>query len=157
MDIPVLHERFEGQRLAVRAGVGFHDPQLVLDGAPLTPSDGSGQFVVADRSGTPVSVVLAPTWVDPIPKVYLDGETLELARPLGWLEYLWICLPLVLVIGGGAVGILVGIAAIYSSARIFRGSYGLFGKYGLSTLVSFSAIIIFLVLGGIAEFLIAAH
>ena len=33
MDIPVLHERFEGQRLAVRAGVGFHDPQLVLDGA----------------------------------------------------------------------------------------------------------------------------
>ncbi len=79
----------------------------------------------------------------------------DLARPLTWFEYLWICLPIVFVLTGGALGLLVGITAIYSGARIFRGRRSTISKYGLSAIVSVAAVLAFLVLIGIAEVLVA--
>lgn len=83
------------------------------------------------------------------------GAAGEPARPLTWVEHLWICLPVALVLTGGALGLLVGITAIYSSARIFRGRCSTIGKYGLSALISVAAVLAFLVLVGIAEVLVA--
>ena len=98
---------------------------------------------------------LLAMWLDAVPKVEMGQETLESARPLTWFEYLWIGLPMALVLAGGALGVLVGITAVYSGARIFLGRRSTLSKYGLSALVSVAAVLAFLVLVGIAEILVA--
>jgi len=63
--------------------------------------------------------------------VVIGDETVLLARPLAWYEYVWVGLPVLLVFAGGALGALVGVVATYTSARIFRSDRGAFAKYVL--------------------------
>ena len=76
-------------------------------------------------------------------------------RSLTWCEHLWMCIPIVFVLTGGVLGLLVGITAIYTGARIFRGRRSTISKYGLSALVSVAAVLAFHVLVGIAEVLVS--
>jgi len=87
--------------------------------------------------------------------VVIGDETVLLARPLAWYEYVWVGLPVLLVFAGGALGALVGVVATYTSARIFRSDRGAFAKYVLTGLVSVLALVVFLVLVVIAQQMIA--
>lgn len=96
-------------------------------------------------------IQLKGTFLDPIPKVIFGDETIVLARPLTWYEYVWIGLPVLLVFTGGGLGALVGLVATYTSARIFRSDRGALAKYGITALVSIVALIAFVILAVIAQ------
>ena len=142
MDYPFEHPAFRGRSLAVRAAGYFRRARLVVDGAELAGK--WGKFSLHDSQGQPHEVKLKASFLDPIPKVILDGTTIELARPLAWYEYAWMGLPILLVVAGGALGALFGIAGTYASTRIFRGERGSAAKYALSGLVSVGAVAGFL-------------
>jgi hypothetical protein len=141
MDVPIQHADFAGRGLALRPGGLLRGPRLVIDGAEVKGR--RLRFSLRDNTGNTREVRLRSNGFDPIPKVEIEGATLVLARPLAWYEYVWMGLPLVMVVGGGALGALFGLGAVYASARVFRGDGSAAAKYGLSALISLAAVVAF--------------
>jgi len=141
MDLPIEHEAFAGRGLVLRTAGFFKGPRLLIDGAEAKGK--RLRFSLRDNSGNQREVRLKSNGLDPVPKVEIEGRTLEIARPLAWYEYAWMGLPIVLVFAGGGLGALFGLAAVYSSARVFRGDGSVAAKYGLSAVISMAAAVAF--------------
>ena len=138
MDIPIPHESFTNRALSVQPAGFWKGAKLLLDGNEV---DGKrGEFQVPDNSGMNRKVKLNASLFDPIPKVEIDGDKIELARPLIWYEYVWMGLPIALIFVGGGIGVLFGLAAVYSSARVFRSDRPTLTKYSISGLISLGAV-----------------
>jgi len=143
MELAISHPGFEGQQLVVKTPGFFRGAQLLLNGTPVKRQ--KGVYTVKNNSGADVPVKLRALF-DPIPKVTIGEDVVQLARPLTWYEYAWMGLPIVLVFFGGALGGGIGAFAFYTSCKIFRSAQSNFAKYGLTGLVSVGAVAIFLVL-----------
>lgn len=141
MDYPFEHRDFQSRTLALRTSGFFAASRLVVDGAEVTAT--KGKFSVHDDQGRPKELKLKASFLDPVPKVILDGTTIALVSPLKWYEYAWMALPVVLVFSGGALGALFGMTAAYSSTRIFRSDRGVIAKYLLSGVASLGAVAAF--------------
>ena len=142
-DLPIAHEAFAGRGLVLRPAGFLRGPRLLIDG-----SEAKGRrqrYSLRDNIGNQVEVRLRGNGIDPVPKVEIAGRTIELARPLTWYEYVWMGIPIVLVVAGGALGAVFGLLGIYASARIFRGERSTGAKFGLSALVSLGAVLGFFV------------
>lgn len=119
MQIEVLHPAFVNQQLAVETASLFGSPKLLLNGVPVEKQD--GRYTVSNDAGEEVSVELKQNYIDPIPKLKIGGVTETLADPLAWYEWLFIGVPLLLVVGGGFIGGTIGIIAAIANGRLFRG------------------------------------
>lgn len=154
MDIPIAHQAFQGRGLMVRPAGLLKGPRVVIDGSEVKGR--RLRFPVRDNSGNELVIRLRSNGIDPIPKVEMLGQVLELARPLKWNEYLWIGLPILLALQGGFLGALIGFSATYSSARIFRSDRTAAAKYGLTALISLAAVGVFFVLVILLQILIGS-
>jgi len=144
MQFPISRSGFEGQNLAVETAGLFRGPRVLHNGNPVQKRD--GRYPVRSNSGQEVSIKLKMNFVDPIPKVIFGDETIVLARPLTWYEWIWIGLPFLLVVTGGILGAVIGVTATYTCARIFRSGRSPFAKYALTGLVSILALVVFVIL-----------
>lgn len=149
MRFPISRSGFEGQDLAVETAGFFSGARVLHNGNPVERR--KGRFAVRSNSGREVLIQLKSNFVDPIPKVIFGEETIVLARPLTWYEYIWIGLPVLLVFAGGALGAIVGVTATYTSARIIRSGRGAFAKYALTGLVTILALVVFFILVVLAQ------
>jgi hypothetical protein len=149
MEIRISHPGFEGQNLSVETAGFFRGARVLHNGNPVERR--KGRYPVRSNRGEEVLIQLKSNFIDPIPKVIFGDETIVLARPLTWYEYVWIGLPILLVFTGGGLGALVGVAATYASARIFRSDRGALAKYGITALISVVALIAFVILAVIAQ------
>lgn len=141
MDLPIEHEGFAGRGLAIRTAGFFRGPRLLIDGSEVRGR--RLRFSVRDNTGRDHQIRLKSNGFDPIPKVQIEGQTIQLARPLAWHEYAWMGLPILLIFTGGGLGALFGLLAVYASARIFRSERGTGRKYGISALISAGAVVAF--------------
>ncbi|HEY2707734.1 MAG TPA: hypothetical protein VGI95_06745 [Caulobacteraceae bacterium] len=134
--IPFDYPGFEGRRLALRPMGLMTGAAVVVDGV-AAPRKGR-TFTLTDNAGTPVAMRLKG-FIDPIPQIQAGERTITLARPFAWYEYVWILLPLALLIVGGFLGGLCGGVAAYVNAQVLRSSYPAVVRYGLSLLVILAA------------------
>ena len=145
MRLPINHPDFVGQGLSVETGSLVRGPRLLRDGVPL--SGVRGRYKVQTNRGAEAELLLRnPLFFDPVPRLRYGSETIHLARPLAWYEYLWIGLPLLLIFIGGFFGAISGMIATYFSARLLRSSQPAIVRYALSGGVSLVAVVVFLVL-----------
>jgi hypothetical protein len=154
MNIPIKHEAFVGRGLAVRTATFFKGPRVLIDGAEVEGK--RHHFSLRDNSGKEREIVLKTSFLDPVPKVQIGDQTIELARALAWYEYLWMAIPIFLVFQGGALGVLFGATAVYASARIFRSDHGTAAKYALSAVISFVAAVGFFICAVVISILIGS-
>lgn len=143
MRYEIEHSEFKGKKLAVRSAGWFSGSQVSVDGVSI--KERKGAYPVIGDSGAETLVQLRSRFLDPVPKVVIGEEIIELESPLKWYEYLWIGIPILLIIAGGAFGALCGVMATIVSGKIFRGQRGTFAKYGLSALSSLAAAAVYLV------------
>jgi hypothetical protein len=153
MEIAVNHEKLHGRRITVKTSGFFRGPRLLSNGNPIEGKRGT--YALRDIHGKEVMVKMKGNFLDPIPKLEIDGEAFPLDRPLAWYQYVWMGLPIILVFVGGALGAVVGISATYSSARIFRSERTSFSKYLISGLISVAAVIVFVI--ALVSFQIVIH
>src|SRR5439155_937042 len=85
MDLPITHEAFAGRGLAVRTAGFFKGPRLIIDGGEVKGK--RLRFSLRDNSGQEREIRLKTNGLDPVPKVQIGGQAIELARPLAWYEY----------------------------------------------------------------------
>jgi hypothetical protein len=87
---------------------------------------------------------------DPIPAVVVGGQTtLRLGRPFAWYEYVWIALPLALLLVGGALGAICGGVAMLINARLLRSDQPAWARYGLGVLAVVAAVIAWLLVAAV--------
>lgn len=141
MEILVNHARFERQKLVVRTADWFSGPQLLLNGSPLKRIKGA--YSAQEDDGGQMSIRLKIVFGDPVPRVRLNDEDVQIAKPLRWYEYGWAALPMVLLFVGGALGGLTGALGCYCNFRIFRSDRAGIAKLALSGVTTSLAAVMF--------------
>jgi hypothetical protein len=154
MQIEITHPAFKINRLTVQTAGWFSWPKLLVNGSLAEKH--KGRFTVVSDSGQETVIELKYNFLDPVPKVKVAGETLELVPSLRWFEYAWIGIPLLLVLIGGAIGGFVGAIGAAANGRVFRGAYSTPAKYGLSALIALGALITYVILAIAFHLLIGA-
>lgn len=144
MRIGINHPAFKTKRLSVEPATFFAGPKLLLDGVVLKRK--GGRYLVASDSGQELPVKVLYNFLDPIPKVKIGDETIELAKPLQWYEYAWIGVPMLLVFAGGALGGFVGAGSTVVNGRIFRSDRSAVSKYALAAVTSVAGVAVFFVI-----------
>jgi hypothetical protein len=144
MDIAISHSAFLRQRLAVRTAGWLSGPRLLLNGTPLAKK--KGVYLARADDGADIPIRIKIVLGDPIPVLTVGGETVRVARPLNWYEYVWAAIPLVLLFVGGALGAFVGMLTTYTNFRILRAERGTATRYGLSGIATVGSFFVFFVL-----------
>jgi hypothetical protein len=152
MQLDVVHPTFRTRRLAVETAGWFTGPKLLVNG--LGAEKRKGSYLVASDAGVETSVKLKYNFLDPIPKVSIGDESVELAPSLQWYAYVWIGIPVLLIFIGGAIGGFVGALGALANARVFRSDFSTPAKYGISVLISVGAFIAYVALAIIFQLLI---
>jgi hypothetical protein len=137
MRIEVKHPAFKMRRLEVEPASFLAGPKLFLNDV-LQKHKGS-QYTIASDSGQELPVKVLFNFLDPIPKLKIADDTLLLAKPLQWYEYVWIGIPMLLVFFGGAVGGFIGAGSTVINGRIFRSDRRASAKYGLAVVTTIGA------------------
>lgn len=148
-EMPLDVAGFEGRGLSVRPAGLWRGAALVCDGAPV-PRTGAA-FELKDNSGAPVAFRFGQVPFDPVPKVIVRDEVIELAPPLAWYQYVWILLPVLLVVRGGLLGGLAGGAAAFANMQIMRQPGPAWTRYAVTGLVSLAAFVAWLLAALLAE------
>jgi hypothetical protein len=141
MRIEVRHPAFKTQRLSIQAASFFTGPKLLLNDVSVKRK--SGRYPVVSDSGQEVLIQMKYNLLDPIPTLKIGDAPIELAKPLRWFEYVWIGVPMLLVIAGGAVGGFVGAGSTIVNGRIFRSDRSVVSKYALASVTAVTSAVVF--------------
>jgi hypothetical protein len=152
MQLEVTHPAFKAQRLAVETAGWFTGPKLLLNGSIAEKR--KGLYTIVSDAGTGIPIKLKYSFLDPIPKLTIGEEPVELAPSLKWYEYGWLGIPVLLIFMGGAIGGFVGALAACASGRVFRSNHSTLAKYGLSALITVGAFIAFVILATVFQWMI---
>ncbi|NTU83636.1 MAG: hypothetical protein HGA45_30410 [Chloroflexales bacterium] len=148
MDYPINLEGFEGQAIVVQPAGFLSGPKLLVNGQPAAKGQKRGQMVLRRNDGSEALATWKPQFID-VPRLIVDGQTINVAEPLKWYVWLWSGLPFILVVVGGAIGAVVGMIGFGVNANIFRSSWPTAAKFAVSAIVSVVAVVAYIVLAAL--------
>jgi hypothetical protein len=152
MQLELTHPAFKTRRLAIETASWFTGPKLVVNGSVAEKRKGT--YLVASDDGAEIPIKLKYNFLDPIPKVTVGDESIELAPSLKWYEYAWAGIPVLLIFVGGAIGGFVGALSACASGRVFRSNFSAPAKYAVSAVITIGAFIAYVVLVTVFQLLV---
>lgn len=136
MKIPLELKGFEGRDLYLKTATLLTNPRIFLDGKEVKKI-GKAR-VLEDNSGEKVIVHIRYNYIDPVPQLEVQGETITLKPLLKRHEYMWICMPFLMMVQFELTGLLVGyIFAVYN-AVLFRSLKSKWLRYILTAILTFA-------------------
>ena len=138
------------------AGV-LSSPQLLQNGERVPKGPQRGTFRLRRDDGGEAVARLRPSaflFLDPVPTVEIDGVRIQVVQPFRWYELAWLALPILLIVGGGAIGGAVGFGAAAVNATVFRTKQRGPNRYLLTAGISLLAIVVYVALASLALLLI---
>jgi Zn-dependent protease len=141
MRIEIKHPAFKSQRLSVETASILAGPKLLLNGVVVKRKGRS--YLVRSDTGQELAIKVMYNFLDPVPKMKIGEEMIELAKPLQWFEYAWIGVPMLLVFAGGALGGFVGAGSTVVNGRIFRSDRSAVSKYALAAVTTVAGTAVF--------------
>ncbi|MGG3838465.1 hypothetical protein ABEV00_15780 [Paenibacillus thiaminolyticus] len=134
MKASISLDGFEGQEVEVKTN-GLGKPRLFINRQPV-PVGKKGRMTLRRNDGTEAIATWKNSVIGDLPKLVVDGNVIELAKPAPWYVKLWCVLPLALIFVGGAIGgALGGIGAIANFA-VFRTQLPAMAKYMTTLLMT---------------------
>jgi hypothetical protein len=88
MDIPLNHPSFVRRHLAVRPAGLLRGVKILQNNSEV--SGKRRRYEVRDDADKTRVIELKGRFIDPLPALSIDGEAIELGRPLAWYEYAWL-------------------------------------------------------------------
>lgn len=152
MRYPITLKGFEGQTIEIQTAGLWSGPKLLVNGQPAAKGAKRGQVILTNNSGQEVVATWQPRFLGlDVPALVVNEKIIEVTKPLPWYAWLWSGLPIVLLVTGGVLGVIIGIAAFTVNAGIFRSTRSTPVKFLLTTLVSLLAGAVYLVLAMLAS------
>lgn len=145
MKYPVNLQGFEGQAIELQTQGMLSGPKLLVNGKSAPKGAKRGEMLLRRNDGREVIAKFQSAFLD-VPKLQVDGQTIQVVEPLKWYEWAWNGIPLLIVFLGGMMPFLIGFAAFSINATLFRSQKNTLAKYGLTALVSFGALAVLLLL-----------
>src|SRR5436309_8005754 len=149
MDFPIPAAGFEERNPILRVNI-LGGTRVILDGVVLKPKN--RVYFLRDNAGREVRMKLKHRFLDPVPSVTIGMMHIVVAPRLEWYEYLWVSIPLLLVLAGGAIGGLLGAMSLYISTKIFRTSNNAVRNYLVSGLCSLGSVVLYFTIAGALKF-----
>ena len=138
-------EGFEGQNIEVQVSF-WSGPKLLVNGEPAPKGSKRGEMLLQRNDGRQVIATWKPQLGGfDVPQLVVDGKATNLVEPLKWYEMVWSGLPLVLIFLGGAIGGACGAVAFVINSKIFRSESDGLLKYLITGVVSFAAVVVYLI------------
>lgn len=146
MNYPIRIPGFEHLSLELRIS-RFQGPSLLEHGRELPAGEKRGEYVLARPDGSSQTVALRRRFLNlDVPRVQVGSETIEVLEPLTTFQWIWCGLPIILVLWGGAIGVLVGLSAMALNTQLFRSGVSTVTKYAASAGASVLAVAVYSVI-----------
>jgi hypothetical protein len=136
---------FEGQTIEVQPPGLLSGAKLLLNGEPVSRGANRGEMLLRRNDGKDVTVQFKGFFLD-VPDLVVDDEVIQVVQPLKWYEWVWNCLPLLIVLRGEIIALIIAFVAISLNLSLFRNREGSLEKYGFTGLVSGCALVLSLAL-----------
>ncbi len=120
-------------------------PKLLVNGKSASKGEKRGEMLLRRNDGKKVVARFKTAFLD-VPKLEVDGQTIQVVDPFKWYEWAWNAIPLLIVFLGGMMPALIGFAAFSINIIVFRSQKNTLAKYGLTALISFGALAFLLLL-----------
>jgi hypothetical protein len=142
----LIIDGFEGQDLEVQPSILTSGAKLLVNGNPAPKGPKLGQMLLRRDDGREVAAVWKPMLWD-IPQLIVDGKTIAVVDRLPWYDWVWCCLPVILIALGGGLGAVCGFPGLGINITIFRLDHSRLAKYVITGMVSMLCGITYLILG----------
>jgi hypothetical protein len=139
-------EGFDGQKIEVQPAGLFGAARLFVNDVEARNGAKRGEMILTRNDGREVVAAWRNNFLD-VPNLVVENKMIHVARPLAWYEWVWNGWPVVLLFGGGALGGLFGALAIVINLNVFRSQQSTGLKYLLTGLISFTALIAYIIAG----------
>ncbi len=141
----ILIPGFEDHQILLKSA-SFSRAKLIVDGKVVKKDKGSRVIPITSVEGLIAKIEMRPSILDPLPQVWVDGEKLNIAPPIKWYQWVWISVPLiVLIVLGTFVGAIFGIPAMLLNIQVFRSRLSRVLQYVVSLLITLLAVILYMV------------
>ncbi|WP_099189531.1 hypothetical protein [Tepidibacter mesophilus] len=135
----VMIDGFEEQKIQVKVG-GIKSPRLLINGEVVPKGKKRKMALRKDDGSEVVATFKNSFWGLGVPNLVIDGEEIQVTKPLKWYIQVWCYITAPLIIIGGALGASLAVIACSTNMVIFRSSMNIIVKYILSLIVSLIAI-----------------
>ena len=141
----ILIPGFEDHQIVLKTA-SFSRTKLVFDGEVIKKEKGNKTLSLISMQGLIAKIEMRPSLLDPLPQMWVDNEKLIIAPPMKWYQWVWVSLPLiVLIVLGTFVGAIFGIPAMLLNIQIFRSRLSMFLRYAFSLLLTLIAVVLYMV------------
>ena len=141
----ILIPGFEDHQVILKPA-SFSRAKILFDGKVVQKEKDSKNFQVTSNEGFIAKIEMRPSILDPLPKVWVDAEKLDIAPPIKWYQWIWIFVPLVvLLVLGTIVGAVFGIPAVLINIQVFRSRMSPILRYVVSVLITILAVTLYMV------------
>ncbi len=144
MELLVSHPLFQSKKLTIIKASVFKAPVLKLNGE-IQKEKSKRKYIIEGDDGLPVTVKLC-YFIDPIPTIKINEEKIYLAPPMTWGEWIFLSIPLLLILIGGMLGGMLGAVGAIINAHIFRSQLSCATRYVCSILITFLCYIVFIII-----------
>lgn len=150
-DIIINHPDLQDNKLVLKVSI-WGESKLFLNDEKLRQINGKfsffkkEQYSLSKNLNTDFEIKLLPRFYDPVPNFEVNGQKIEIVKPLKWYQYVWFVLPILLISQGGFMGIIIGVFALKANTSMFREDKPTWLKYLLTFGVSILCSIIYLIL-----------
>lgn len=158
MEVPLTIEGLEGREVVASVARVLSGPKVLIEGRTAQRGRRRNTFILERNDGAEVSIELKSPLFGAVHAV-VDGKSFELLPSLRWYQYVWLALPLALVlpgVGGGAVGGGLGAAAFIINLRLFRSGQRALSRYAMTGLVTVGAVIVYIAVATLIGSLVTA-
>lgn len=147
----IEHPQLNGKNLKLIVNNLGGQARLYLDGTEILGRRGT--FDLSEELNVPCVVKLKQQLHDIVPKVIVNGDSVEIEKPLKWYEYVWSGLGIGL-LAGGALGGVLAFLIFRVNNLIFRSAKSITARYVVTLLLTALGYLLFLFIGGVVHALI---
>lgn len=147
MEYSINLPEIENEKLKLVVPKFFGRTKLFYNDIEVKKSN--NRYSINNGNDKPLLITLKNNYLDPIPKMFVNDNPVQVATPIKWFEYIWMGLPILLILQGGLLGALFGFIALRLNINIFRNTKNIIGKYSFTLLISLVFAIVYLLIATI--------
>ncbi len=144
MEYSINIPEVESDKLKLVVPKFFGKTKLLYNGTEVKETN--NRYSINTENDKLLLITLKNNYLDPIPKVLVNDNPIQVAMPIRWFEYVWMGLPILLILQGGLLGALFGFIALRLNINIFRNSKNVIAKYSFTLLISLVFAIVYILI-----------